>query len=184
LRQVLALYGKYEQNFRKNGPKSRLIAKLDGKPVGSTGEFRNNVAAAGAGKSVRVDLLRDDKSQHVTVKLGELPSSGEASSSTTAPSRPGMVEGLSLSPLSPALRKRHDIGDQVKQGVVITGVARGSLGARAGLRPGDVVVEVNRRPVTSVESLRKAWDNAEGRVLLLVHRRGSTVYIVVKRRSE
>jgi S1-C subfamily serine protease len=60
-------------------------------------------------------------------------------------------------------------------------VAAGSPAARAGLRPGDVLLEVNRKPVTSVRDFEELYGKAKGNVLLLLYRAGSTVFVVVRR---
>jgi S1-C subfamily serine protease len=65
--------------------------------------------------------------------------------------------------------------------VVVTGVLPGTPAARAGLRQGDVLLEVNRRPVASTREFEDAYNKAQGNVLLLLHRRGATVFVVVRR---
>ncbi|NJK90315.1 MAG: hypothetical protein HC923_13640 [Myxococcales bacterium] len=55
--------------------------------------------------------------------------------------------------------------------------------ARAGLRPGDVIVEVNRRPVQGPRDATSILDSSKGKVLLRVVRQGSAIYVVVERSS-
>jgi S1-C subfamily serine protease len=64
---------------------------------------------------------------------------------------------------------------------VITNVMPGGPAARAGLRPGDVLLEVNRKPVAGAREFGDAYAKAKGNVLLLVHRRGATLFLVLKR---
>jgi S1-C subfamily serine protease len=69
-----------------------------------------------------------------------------------------------------------------QQGVVVTAVSPGGLAAEAGLRPGDVVQEVNRRPVRSTKDFVQAVERAGGKdLVLLVNRQGSTAYAVLER---
>ena len=63
----------------------------------------------------------------------------------------------------------------------MTGVLPGSPAARAGLRQGDVLLEVNRKPVASAREFEDTYKKAQGNVLLLLHRRGATVFVVVRR---
>jgi S1-C subfamily serine protease len=69
----------------------------------------------------------------------------------------------------------------VQRGVVITDLAQGSSAAKAGLRPGDVVLELNRVAVDSLAKFKELYAKAPGDVLLLVQRRGGTVFLVVRK---
>jgi serine protease DegQ len=64
---------------------------------------------------------------------------------------------------------------------VITDLSPGSAAAKAGLRPGDVVVELNRAGVDSLAKFKEQYAKASGDVLLLVQRRGGTVFLVVRK---
>jgi serine protease Do len=83
--------------------------------------------------------------------------------------------------ITPDHRRAFDIPSEVQQGMVVTGLDPRSAAARAGLRPGDVLLEVDRKPVMTPKQLQDAYTKAKGNVLLLVNRRGSTVYVVVRR---
>jgi serine protease Do len=64
---------------------------------------------------------------------------------------------------------------------VITAVQPGSAAASAGLRPGDVVLEVNRRAVNTVEGFQAEWARAQDQVLLLVQRGQATLFVAVRK---
>jgi serine protease Do len=147
----------------------------------STGEFRNAVAAAGAGASVKLDILRDGKNVTVEAKLGVLPEKMDASGGATQGANPGTLEGLTLEDLTPAIRHKLEVPASVKSGVVVTELDPGSPAAESGLRPGDVVVELNRVPVTDTTSFKAAYTKAKDRALLRVVRSGRMLYVVVKR---
>src|SRR5690606_3238199 len=91
------------------------------------------------------------------------------------------LDGLVLENLTTAHRKRFNIDPEVKSGVVVTEVEPGSAAARAGLRPGDVIIEVNRSKVSGVEAFKRLYGQRSGMVLLLVQRGDSTVYVVMRR---
>jgi S1-C subfamily serine protease len=86
-----------------------------------------------------------------------------------------------LNDLSPEARRAFRINDPAIKGVVITELEPGSPAARAGLRPDNVLIEVNRKPIAGVRDFQDAYGKARGNVLLLVHRRGNTQFVVVKR---
>jgi len=158
-----------------------VIAKVQGRDVATTGEFRNAIAAAGAGRKVELELYRDGKLRTIPASLSEMV--GDSAS----PSSPGSVQpaargldGLTLSDLTPDARQSLGLGADVK-GVVVTQIMPNSPAARAGLRPGDVLMEVNRKPVASVRDFADAYGKARGNVLLLLRRHGATVFVVVKR---
>ncbi len=69
---------------------------------------------------------------------------------------------------------------EVSQGVVITDLNPTSDAARAGIRPGDVVLEINRQRVATPADLQRLWQASKGNILALVLRKGSTSYVVVK----
>jgi len=162
-----------------------VVVKLDGKKLDSTGMLRNLVAAAGAHKKVHLDILRNGKPITLDVMLGEMPARLAGPPGSTpqpaANANPSKLDGLTLESLGARARQRFHVPDSVKQGVVVADVARGSTAAEQGLRPGDVVLQVNRKPVANIGTFKQLYQKAKGRVLLLVSRRGHTLYLVVNR---
>jgi serine protease Do len=152
-----------------------VIVALDGQVVASAAALRNAVGQRTPGSKVKLKLLRDGRSRQITVRLGELPEEG-----AQAPIGSGLPDlgGLTVAPLDAPTRARHDVPEEVRQGVVVTDVQPFGAAARAGVRPGDVVMEVNRTPVASVEGFHAAAGEGEG-VLLLVWRGGRTRWVVL-----
>ena len=101
-----------------------MILKVNNESVDSTGKLRNIIAADGAGAKVMLQIRRDNKLESVSVNLGELP--GNLASAyehgASGAGIPGSADGLSVDPLTPALRDKYDIPKEVTNGVVITGV--------------------------------------------------------------
>jgi serine protease Do len=160
-----------------------VVVKIDGQPVETNGHFRNAIAAGGSGKKVNLELYREGKLEKLTVALGEMPQDrqvGVGSQGGAGPSGGGL-DGLSLSELTPEVRQRLDLGNDVPKGLAVMRVAPGSPAAKAGLRPGDVLLEVNRKPVATVREFEDLYGKSKGNVLLLLHRQGSTVFVVVRR---
>jgi serine protease Do len=157
-----------------------VVLKVDGKVVDTSGQFRNMIAASGARHTVHLDLVRDGKALAADVALGEMPETEVASAAGPSSAQGGALDGIVLENLNPQTRGAFEIDESVKQGVVITRHDPQSNAARAGLRPGDVVLEVNRTRVTSPQSFQELYSKSKNRVLLLVNRHGSTTFLVIK----
>ena len=89
--------------------------------------------------------------------------------------------GLRVSPLDGAARAKYDIPRDVRSGVVVTGVSRGSTAETLGLQPGDVVLQVNRTAVRSARELDEAYRRGGNKIALLVYRDGATSYVVFEK---
>ncbi len=88
--------------------------------------------------------------------------------------------GITIAPLAEDLRRRLSLPDDAR-GVAVVQVEPDGRAQAAGLRPGDVIQEVNRSPISSPEELMQALDKARGRaLLLLVLREGRTRYVIVE----
>jgi serine protease Do len=159
-----------------------VVLKLNGVPVDSTGGFRNAIAAAGTGTTVKLDVLREGKSMTVEAKLGELP----AEKGATGPGAgkggvTGNLDGLTLNDLTPSMRRKLDLPGSVKGGAVVEELAPGSPAAGSGLRPGDVIVEVDRQPVLDAAKFKELFGKSKDRALLRVVREGRSFFLVVRR---
>jgi serine protease Do len=178
---------------RSGGPGSKaglargdVVTKVDGKAVTSTGQFRNLIASSGAKKRVTLEIMRDGKTQSVAVELGDLPDDASAAGPGGAGAPPqatsgGALDGVTLEELTPEHRRTLGLGADVQRGVVITELQPRSAAAKAGLRPGDVVLELNRAPVDSLAKFKEQYGKSTGDVLLLVQRRGATLFVVVRK---
>jgi serine protease Do len=155
-----------------------VVVRINGEKVTTPGHLRNLVASSGAGARVKLELLHGGKPKTVTLKLTELPA--QVAHNGKVKEERGALAGLTLQELDRATRRRFNIPDKL-EGVAVTAVAEGSRAAAAGLRPGDLIVEINRKPVRSVEQLTKLYRADAQRTLLLVYRRSSTVYMLLGR---
>ena len=159
-----------------------VILTVDGKKTNTSSQLRNLIAETGANKKVNLAILRGGKPQTLAITLGELKSDKpEAGKGGDGGGRPETLQGLKVEPISPELRSRLELPPTLKSGIVVTGVAPGSAAERARLTPGDVILEMNRQPVTSAPEFRAAYEKASGKVLLLVFRGGRTRYVVLNR---
>ena len=157
-----------------------VVLKVDGKVVDTSGQFRNVIAASGSKRKVHLDYLRDGKPAAADVELGEMPDTEVAAAADPSSSQSGALDGMMLEGLTPQNRSAFELDDAVKQGVVITRLDPQSNAARSGLRPGDVVLEVNRVRIDTPQRFQELYAKSKGRVLLLVNRHGSTSYLVIR----
>jgi Do/DeqQ family serine protease len=126
-----------------------IIVKFDGAPITDVTELQKRVAAVSPGRAAPLVVIRDKASTPLTVKIGEQP--GEE---TVAAARPREETlGLIVEPLTEEAIQRFKLS--ARAGVVVTDVAPGGSGDQAGIRAGDAILEINRQPVTDVESFRR-----------------------------
>ncbi|MGH7339659.1 MAG: PDZ domain-containing protein, partial [Candidatus Rokuibacteriota bacterium] len=154
-----------------------VIVEYDRKPVGDSAELPLLVARTPVGKSVKVKVIRDKAAQHFDITIAELKEEEVAQASS------GTVErlGLTIQTLTPDLAENLGL-DRTLKGVIVTQVDPDGPGAEAGLRRGDVILEVNRPPVKDADAYRKALKDAgDGKsVLFLVRRGDNTIFLAVK----
>lgn len=153
-----------------------IVVRIDGNEITSAAELRSAVAVRAPGSKVDIEVERGGKRKAIAVTLGDLARDGSETGAAEGGDAPF---GLSLAPLNGRSRERYGISEEIEQGLVVTAVAPGSPAARAGLREGDVVLEVNRRPVRDVAQVRDAMGQAKGRLLLLVGRGGGRLFLVM-----
>lgn len=154
-----------------------IIIEYEGNEVRDVNHLRNVVAQTAIGKEVGAVVLRDGKKVDLKIKIKEQPSDlfaagGEEPSSLNI--------GVSVQDLTKELAKNLDIQDA--SGVVVTDIVRGSPAAKADIRRGDLVKEVNRKGVKNADEFKRAVRMASGddEILFLVKRGGYTRYVIVK----
>jgi S1-C subfamily serine protease len=145
-----------------------VILSFNGQPVSDINSLRNHVAESQPGSTASVVINRDGAEKTVSVKLDE------AGKAEVASRRERGSNGDDKAALGISVEKNRD-------GLVITDVDPDGRAADAGLQAGDIIQEVNRKPVTSVDDLRSAVRTRTDRpVLLLVERDGHTRYVTVR----
>jgi Do/DeqQ family serine protease len=125
-----------------------VIVEFTGAGIKEVSDLQRRVAAVEPGKPAALTVIRDRRLTPLTVRIGEQPSDEVQVAAGPREER----LGLTVEPLTAEAAERFNLS--VRTGVVVTAVKPGSAGADAGIRPGDAILEVNRRPVTSVESFR------------------------------
>ncbi|MBN1605540.1 MAG: Do family serine endopeptidase [Polyangiaceae bacterium] len=160
-----------------------VVTRVGATQVQTTGELRNAVALAGANKKVELTILRDGKERTISVALGKAPDREDRSAESGSGQSPASnsLDGFTVQPLDRDARQQLHVPARIERGVVVAEVEPGSAAARTGLRPGDVILEVDRRPVDGLQSFEKLWKGAGDKKLLVVYRQGRTLFLVTRR---
>lgn len=178
----------------ENGPSAKaglkrgdVILEYRGEQVRDVNHLRNIVARTHVGEKVPIKILRDGKEITLTIEVGERPSdevlAGRAAPGEQPPSMvppDNVLAGLTVAALTEEKRKQYNIPEKVK-GVVITKVQPGSAAEAAGLQEGDVIEEVSREPVASLDDYQQIASKIgkDELVVLLINRRGNSLFIAV-----
>ena len=157
-----------------------VITAINGQAVKDSNTLRNVVAQMAPGTDVKVSLLRAGKEESVNVKLAELQRQAARGEDDSAPDTDGSGYGMSVQPLTPDVA--GELGVKARSGVVVQEVQPGGRAADAGLRAGDVIVQVDGKAVASGEALRSALSSGDRPALLLVHRGATTFFLPLERR--
>jgi Do/DeqQ family serine protease len=156
-----------------------LITAVDGQPVTDVGSFRNLVARTAPGSKLRLTIVRGGRELAAEATVGELKDQ-EPEAPAVAGNAPGPL-GIAVTDVTPQVAAKLGLPADEK-GAVVAELAPSGPAAEAGLRPGDVIQEVNRQPVRSAREFAQAVEKAGDRdVVLLVNRGGITAYFVVER---
>ncbi|MBD7939858.1 Do family serine endopeptidase [Brevundimonas guildfordensis] len=135
-----------------------VITAIDGAEVNDQGGLNFRVGTKSPNSTVAVTVLRDGRTQTLNARVSTLPGDAEPGQGTVVGQ--GALAGLQGVALNPALADRLG-GDPFTNGVVVTGLQRNSVPARIGLRPNDLVVQIDGRAVTTVAALGRAQRGSE-----------------------
>ena len=161
-----------------------VIVEFNNKKVTDSRHLRLMAAQTAPGTKVPVKVLRDGNEHSFTVKLGELPTEGLAkaggrSGGLRRGTQADALDGVLVENLDARYRRQFNIPDQV-EGALVVRVDAASPAAAAGLRPGDVILEINRQRVHSAdEAVERSQEIKGDRVLLRVWSGGGSRYLVV-----
>ena len=137
-----------------------VIRAYDGKPIKDVRELLKHVAQTKVGKKIALGVIRDRRPSTVTVEVGERPGETELEQVQGE----GSWRGMKIGALTPEIAQR--LQAEISQGVVVTQVEPGSPADEAGIRPGDLILEIHRQPIASVGDFQKATSKVRGDVLV------------------
>ncbi len=162
-----------------------VLLVFNGKEVEDTGHLRNMVSQTPVGTKVKVKLLRQKKDVELEVTIVELPKKmGEAAAEDEtggSQEESNALSGITVRELTPDLAKRFGIGGE-ESGVVVIKIDAGSKAFEAGIRPGDIILQINQKDIATIEDFKKAASRikSKDRTLLLVRRKGEDLFLTIK----
>ncbi|MBP6002976.1 MAG: Do family serine endopeptidase [Pyrinomonadaceae bacterium] len=163
-----------------------IITAVNGEKIDDSNVLRNKVAQTAPGSQIKLTVLRDAKELEFTATLDEFNSEetakrgeGKSDPNGDPQSQSGKL-GLTLQPLTPQIAKQLGLESDTA-GLVVSELDQNGAAAESGIARGDVILEIDRKPVSNVADAKSAIDAAVGRpLLLLVSRRGQTFYLTVR----
>lgn len=155
-----------------------VITSFNGQAVQDTNTLRNRVASTAPGTKATLTILRKGEERTLSVSLEETSASRTAQ--RDEPGTPeGEMLGIAVAPVTPQLAARAGLPEGAR-GLLVQDVNPDGKAADAGLASGDVIQEVDQKPVRTVEELKRAVQNRKNRpLLLLVNREGRDLYMTV-----
>ncbi len=154
-----------------------VVTEIAGARVRKSHELRNAVGLRSPGSEVSVKYVRDGQTHSIDLRLGSRNNIGAGAAPHEPESAVAAVEGLELKSLNAELRSQLRLPRAMEHGVYVSRVDPHSEAARLQLREGDVILEVNRRPVASVADFNAAYDRDQRRNLFLIFRDGATIFM-------
>lgn len=153
-----------------------IILELDGQPVNTPEDLSVHIAQVPPGQVVHLKVSRNGQTRNVDVTLDELTETASATNSPEATTK--ALQGVEVQNLTPSIA--HDLGIPTgTPGVVVTSVDSSSAAAASDIERGDIIQEVNRKPVRNVAEYKAALAGTSGQSVLLLVKRGDTTRFVV-----
>ncbi len=169
-----------------------VIVAIDGNRLDNSSELLSSIATKRPGDRVDLDIVRDGEPMEITVTLGERPE--DLAAQTQAPQeeeRGGMEEmasqlGMSVRTLTPEVARQLRIEDESLTGVVVTEIRQSSEAFQdADIRQGDVIVEVDRKPVENADDFLDIYGSVSaGKTFLVRIRRGNSGFLTALTKPE
>jgi serine protease Do len=151
-----------------------VIIEFDRKKVDTPQELQKVVAATTPGRAVPLKVWRDKGEKALEIKIGETPDETVALKSTN---KGKSLLGLEVRPITPELARQLNL--RTPDGVIVFSVDEESTASEAGLQRGDVIREVNRQKVRSVQDFEKVTKDVKDgdRVTVLLQRGPQSLYV-------
>ncbi|MGD9239761.1 MAG: DegQ family serine endoprotease [Desulfobacterales bacterium] len=154
-----------------------IILEVNGQKIKTSRQLTSMIAAIPVGETAKIKILRDGKEKTVNVKIVKRDETKLASRGR--PQEQAEEFGIRVSNITPEISQRLNIAETA--GVIVTGVESGSKGEEADIRVGDIIKEINRRPIETVGDYQKILDQVgSGESVNLFIRRKNAGFLVVK----
>jgi serine protease Do len=174
-------------DVREDGPGDQgglkqgdVITSYQGSPVEDAVALQRAVTKTPVGTKVPVKVVRDGREKELMITIGEQPENMKTAKAESG-EKDYAFAGVAVQDLDKDTAKELGIKDKA-QGVVVTSVEPDSGADKAGLMPGDVIREFNRKPVKSVKEFEKVSSTVKkgDNVLILINRRGNALFLSAK----
>ncbi|HRI04203.1 MAG TPA: Do family serine endopeptidase [Pyrinomonadaceae bacterium] len=164
-----------------------IIIAINGEKIEDSNTLRNKVAGTAPGTTIKLTVVRDGKEIELSATLDEFTASdaktdgpGKGDDDKGGAEKQSGKLGVGLEPVTPAIAKQLGL-DSDKEGMVVTEVDPSGPAAEEGVSRGDVILEINKKAVNSVADVQAALSaSGDKPVLLLISRRGQTIYLTIK----
>jgi serine protease Do len=160
-----------------------IVTRFSGTRIKDAGQFRTLVAETEPGSKAKIEVFRDGKTRTVTVAIGKRD---QGTTVVRNDEKQDAVNGLGMNVTNATSEALRDLGmSEDLRGVLITGVDQGGAAARAGLQPGDLILDVQGALVTNVKEFRRQIDrhDLKNGIRLLVQS-GETRHFVLLRNED
>jgi serine protease Do len=135
-----------------------VVIEVNGKSIRNNRELIDTISYLPIGSDVKVTVLRDGKRMTLNARTEERPSDGTADEEEASPSEPVRDKlGMTVQELSSELLRQYGLPEGVR-GVIVTGVKNVSPAGEAGINEGDVISEIQGKPVNTLSEFRSAID--------------------------
>ena len=153
-----------------------VILQFDGKAIRSSRDLPFVVASTPIGKKVAVEVMREGQRMNLQVTTEELQEETEEEPAGKTSNR----LGIEVQDISPEMAQNYGLSRT--SGVIVVGVEDGSPAEEAGLVAGDIIVELDKKPVKDIETLENLLSgiNAGQTILFLIDRGGTTIFVTLR----
>jgi serine protease Do len=153
-----------------------VIVAVDGETIEDHTDLSFCIRSHLEGDKVRLTVIREGKEREVSVTLGSIPGRSQEQERSLKETEERL--GLRVEPVTPELRR--ELGAPATRGMAVAEVLPGSPADRIGLKRGDIILEVNGRPVDDIKSWQKVMSEVQDSAVLLVWRDGRTFFVSVR----
>jgi serine protease Do len=150
-----------------------VITEISGKPVNNTHELLIMIAGFRVGEDIKVKVIRDGEEKTFQITIAERTEKTEMASAKTS----GNAFGMTVQEITPDIAGQ--LGLPVKKGLIVVDVQPGSPADEVGIQPQDIILQVNKKTVTTMKEYKReiAKAGSKGSVLLLIKRGGATFFV-------
>jgi len=154
-----------------------VITDFDGHKIAHSGDLPKLVAATPVGRHVPITVVREGKTMSLDIKVARMDEPGEATVAQNDESKGAL--GLSVETVTPSVSR--ELGLDRARGVVVRDVRSSSPADNAGIRPGDVITEVDHQPVADAAQMKRVLEHHPkgAPVVMMLHRDGNNLYVAM-----